>query len=84
MKSRFTKVAVLSAFILTSPLLIFAAGQPKLLRVTSPSETQNSAGSTRAVQQGKGSVMTRNHAPIPAVTSRSQTAPNRVDSALRK
>jgi hypothetical protein len=84
MKSRFSKVAVLSAFILTSPLLIFAAGQPKLLRVTSRSEMQNRAGATRAVPQGKGSGMTRNHAAIPAVTGRSQTAPNLDDSALRK
>jgi hypothetical protein len=83
MKSRCTKVAVLSAFVLTSPLLIFAAGQPKL-PVTSRSEMQNRAGATRAVQQGKGSGMTRNHATIPAVTGRSQAAPNLDDSALRK
>jgi hypothetical protein len=83
MKSRFTKVAVLSAFVLTSPLLIFAAGQPKL-HETSRSEMQKWAESTRAVQQGKGSGMTRNHAAVPAVTSRSQTALNPSDSALRK
>jgi len=83
MKPRCIKVAVLSAFVLTSPLLIFAAGQPKL-RLTSQSEMQNLAGATRAVQQGKGSGMTRNHAAIPAGASRSQAATNRSDSALRK
>jgi hypothetical protein len=83
MKSQCIKAAVLSAFVLTSPLLIFAAGQPKL-RETSQSDTQNLAGSIRAVQQGKGSGMTRNHAAIPAGARSLQAAPNRTDSALRK
>jgi hypothetical protein len=83
MRSRFIRVAVLSAFALTSPLLIFAAGQPKV-RMISQNELPRPDGATRAVQQGKGSGMSRNDVAIPASADRLQTAPNRADSAFRK
>jgi hypothetical protein len=83
MKSRSVKVAVLSAFVLTSPLLVFAAGQPKV-RPLGRSEVQQPDGVTRAVQQGKGAGMTRNRVAIPANSNRLQTAPNPDDTAFRK
>jgi hypothetical protein len=43
MKSQSSGVAVLSAFVLTSPLLTFGK-----------SDVQDLAGATRAVEQGKG------------------------------
>jgi hypothetical protein len=80
MKSRSIRVALLSAFVLTSPT--FAAGQPKL-RVPSKVETQDPAGSTRAVQQGKGAGMSRNRAAVPSPNAYALSS-NRGDSALRK
>jgi hypothetical protein len=59
MKSQFIRVAVLSALSLTSPVLIFAAGQPKLHSLDK-SETQDLSGATPAVQQGKGAGLSRN------------------------
>jgi hypothetical protein len=82
MKSRSIRVALLSAFVLTSPSLIFAGSQPKL-HMLSESEAQDLSGSSRAVQQGKGAGMSRNQAAIPANTDRSQTTAAR-DSAFRK
>ena len=79
MKSRFNRVAVLTALVLTSPLLSLAAGQPKVRPVTK-SETQDRADVTRAVQFGKGTGMTRNQG-VQANAYRSQTA---ADSATVK
>jgi hypothetical protein len=59
MKSRSMRVALLSAFVLTSPLLTFAGGQPAKVRMPSK-ETQNPAGVTQAVPQGKGTGISRN------------------------
>jgi hypothetical protein len=72
MKSRFSRVAVLTALVLTSPLLSLAAGQPKVHTV-SKSDTQDRADVTRAVQFGKGTGMTRNQG-VQANAYRSQTA----------
>jgi hypothetical protein len=59
MKSRSIRVAVLSALVLTSPLLMLAAGQPKLHRL-STNQMQDLSGTRHAVRPGKGSGMTRN------------------------
>jgi hypothetical protein len=80
MKSRFMKVAVLAAFVITSPLLVFAAGQPKV-RPFGRNEDRQLDGVTRAVRQGKGSGMSRNRAAVP---DQLQTAPNPGDTAFRK
>jgi hypothetical protein len=87
MKSRSFRVAALAAFILTSPLLIFAAGQPKL-HMLSKSEMQDLSGATRAVQQGKGTGMTRNTLTSqPVLPTHDESAAERLgpsDSAFRK
>ena len=87
MNSRSFRVAVLAAFVLTSPLLIFAAGQPKL-HMLSKSEMQDVSGATRSVQQGKGAGMTRNTlTKRPALPTRDESAGDRLvpsDSAFRK
>jgi hypothetical protein len=82
MKSRSIRVALLSAFVLTSPVLTFAAGQPKL-RVPSKSETQDLSGATRALQQGKGAGMSRIQVATPGPNADRLRA-NWGDSALRK
>jgi hypothetical protein len=95
MKSRFMRVAVLSALAVTSPALIFAAGQPKL-HMLSKSEMQDLSGATPAVQQGKGAGLSRNYAETGASEFHLATAKelpsaesaaarsSRADSALRK
>jgi hypothetical protein len=84
MKFRSFRVAVLSAFVLTSPLLSFAAGQPKL-HMPSKTDGQNVVGATPAVQQGKGSGTMRSQVAIPS-NSRPLGAPGarQNDSAYRK
>jgi len=83
MKFRSIRIAVLSACALTSPVLSFAAGQPKL-HVLSQSQAQDLPGATRPVQQGKGSGMTR-YQPSPRANDMSAPArSNRSDSAYRK
>ncbi len=64
MKSRFIRVAVLSALSLASPVLIFAAGQPKL-HMLSTSQMQDLSGATPAVHQGKGAGLSRNYTEVP-------------------
>jgi hypothetical protein len=71
MKSQL-RVAMLSALVLTSPLLSFAAGQ-HLIRVPSNEEMQDRSGITRAVQYGKGTGVTRNQE-VSANAFREQTA----------
>jgi hypothetical protein len=97
MQHRSTRVAVLSVLAMTSPVLIFAAGQPKL-RGLSQSEMQDLSGATQAVQQGKSSGRSRrNEVPIASdyhlATAKDLPAPgnepvdeglNRRDSAFRK
>ena len=60
MKYRSIRAAVLSALLLTSPALIFAAGQPKLHMLTK-SQMQDLSGATPAVKQGKGAGLSRNY-----------------------
>jgi hypothetical protein len=60
MKSPSIRAAVLSALLLTSPALIFAAGQPKLHMLTK-SQMQDLSGATPAVKQGKGGGLSRNY-----------------------
>jgi hypothetical protein len=87
MNSKSMRVAVLSAFVLTSPGLIFAASQPRV-RMASKSETQSAGDITRAVQQGKGSGLTRNDVALPAsdgrVTATGAAHVNHADSAFRR
>jgi hypothetical protein len=91
------KLALLPALVLTSALLAFAAGQPKL-HMLSKAEMQDLTGATRAVQQGKGGGMSRNQVALRGNAYRSQTAdesrtlkdgsvganPNGHDAAFRK
>jgi len=71
MKSRLNTAAVLTALVLTSPLLSFAGDQSARVRPAGSSEIGNDV--TRAVQQGKGAGMTRNQG-VRANAYRSQTA----------
>jgi hypothetical protein len=73
MKSQLIRVATLSALVLASSVLTFAAGQPKLHRYSKGQE-QDRTGITQAVQQGKGSGMTRNQPSLSANAYRVQTA----------
>ena len=57
---RASRVTLLSALVFASPILSFAGGQSPIARTPSKSEAQDRTGITRAVQQGKGSGMTRN------------------------
>ena len=97
MKSRSIRVALLSAFVLTSPVLTFAGGQPAKVRMFSAPETQNPADVSRTLQQGKSRGITRNQE-VRANAWRLQTAedgpalraesdathPNWSDTAFRK
>lgn len=67
------KLALLPALVVTSGLLAFAAGQPKL-HMLSKAEMQDLTGATRAVQQGKGGGMSRNQVSLRGNAYRSQTA----------
>ena len=96
MKSKSVRIALLSALMLTSPMLSFAAGQ-HLIRVPGKDEAQDRSGITQAVQYGKGTGMTRNEGvranafreqtPAESQVVKDQTKPghpNRSDKALRK
>jgi hypothetical protein len=87
MKSRFIRAAVLSALALTSPVLIFAAGQPKL-HMLSKSQMQDLSGAAPAVHQGKGAGLSRNSSAakeLPAFEDLSYAARlNHSDTAFRK
>jgi hypothetical protein len=97
MKSRSIRVALLSAFVLVSPLPTFAGGQ-HLVRMPRKGEIQDRADMTPAVQQGKGGGMSRSQVVLranayrlqteedrPALRNQSSTAgPNRGDTAFRK
>jgi len=72
MKSQSIKLAMVSVFVLASPLLTFAAGQPKV-RWVSKEEMRDRSVITRAIPQGKGSGMTRSEVVISANAYRSQT-----------
>jgi hypothetical protein len=72
MKSRFVRVALLSAVVLTSPLLTFAGSQPKIHKY-SKEEAQDRTGITRAIQQGKGTGMSLSDSTIQANAYREQT-----------
>jgi hypothetical protein len=73
MKLRSIRMAVLFSLVLASPSLTFAGNQSTGMRVPSKSEMQNREGVARAVQQGKGSGMTRSQG-VRANAYRSQTA----------
>jgi len=74
MKSQTMKLALVSVFVLASPLLTFAGGQPAKMRRFDKEELQDRTGIAQAVQQGKGSGMTRSDVAIRANAYRSQTA----------
>lgn len=79
--SRFVKFAAVSGFVLLSPVLTFAGGQPKVQRTQSKEEMQDRTGITRAIQQGKGAGMSLSNAALNANAYRSQTP---AESALLK
>jgi hypothetical protein len=59
---RITKIALVSAFALTAPMLSFAGSQYDKLQTADNAQTQdvnNANGGTQAVQQGKDSGLTR-------------------------
>ena len=59
MKSRFIRMTVVSAGLLAIPALTFAGGQPAKVRMPGKAEGQDRTGITRAVQQGKGTGVSR-------------------------
>jgi hypothetical protein len=59
---RIAKIALVSAFALTTPVLTFAEGQYDELQTATSAQTQdvnNANGQVQAVQQGKDSGLTR-------------------------
>ena len=93
MKSQMIKAALISAFVLASPMLSFAGGQPA--KMHKDDTTQDRTGTTRAVQQGKGSGLTRNEGvqadayraqtPAESQVAKEQSSPGRpVDTAFHK
>jgi hypothetical protein len=76
MKSQFVRMALLTAVVLTSPLLTFAGGQPKI-HPYSKEEAQDRTGITRAIQQGKGTGMSLSDSTIRANAYREQTTGQR-------
>jgi len=73
MKSGSVRLALCAVFALTSPLIVFAGGQPARVFMPSKADMQNVTGAARAIQQGKGSGMTRSQAanlPVPRVRKR--------------
>jgi hypothetical protein len=85
MTSRCIKVALLSAFVLTNPLLTFARGDSARIHVYSKSDMQNHTGATPAVNLGKGSGNFRYQKLVSASKARSSSArPNWGDCAFRK
>jgi hypothetical protein len=66
-------MALLSAVVLTSPLLTFAGGQPAKMHKYSKEDAQDRTGITRAIQQGKGSGMSLSDQTIRANAYREQT-----------
>jgi hypothetical protein len=93
MKNLSIKVALLSTFALTNPMFTFAGGQPK---VRMSGKGENPAEITRAVQQGKGTGMSRNQSVVHANAWRFQKTAEQIpiadasvrassgDSAFRK
>lgn len=72
MKSQFVRVALLSALVLTSPLLTFAGGQvAKEHNYTKDTTPDRTIG--RALQQGKGGGMSLSNRTIRANAYREQT-----------
>jgi hypothetical protein len=65
-------------------LFVFAGGQPAKVFTPSKAEMQDRAGVTRAVQQGKGSGMSRSQAAAPVSAPRTQTAVRLSDTAFTK
>ena len=84
MKSGFVTLAVSAVFALTSPIMVFAGGQPAKVFTPNKAEMQSRAGVTRALQQGKGSGISRSQAAIPASAPRTQTAVRLSDTAFTK
>jgi hypothetical protein len=84
MKSGFVRLAVSAVIALSSPLFVFAGGQPAKVFTPSKAEMQDRAGITRALQQGKGSGISRSQAPLPASAPRTQTAVRLSDTAFTK
>jgi hypothetical protein len=76
MKSRFVRAALLSAFVLVTPLLTLAGGQPKIWPL-SKEAAQDRTGITRSINQGKGAGMTLSQGVIRANAYREQTAEDR-------
>jgi hypothetical protein len=76
MKSQFVRVALLTAVVLTSPLLTFAGSQAKI-HPYSKTEAQDRTGITRAVQQGKGTGISLSDGAIRANAYREQTTEQR-------
>ena len=85
MKSVSVRLAASAIFALTSPIMVFAGGQPARVFTPNKAEMQNRAGITRALQQGKGSGISRSQAAVPASAPRTQTAAVRLsDTAFTK
>jgi hypothetical protein len=74
MKSKSIRLALVSAFVLASPLVTFAGGQPAKVRTLSKAEVQDRTGISRAIQQGKGAGVSRNEVVLRVNAERVQTA----------
>ena len=73
MKSKLIRVAALPALILASAAVTFAAG-PGRIFPRNAGELKDHSAITQAVQQGKGTMLTRNEKSFAANAYREQTA----------
>jgi hypothetical protein len=95
MKSLSTRIVLLSAFAIASPLITLAGGQPAKVHMPTQGEIRDRADIKLAVQAGKGTGVSRNQM-VRANAWRTQTLaeraadksvpvhPNWSDSAFRK
>jgi hypothetical protein len=72
MTSQTVKSAIVSAFVLATPALTFAGGQPKIHPI-SKEEMRDRTGITQGVQRGKDTGMIRSEVVVRANAYRSQT-----------
>ena len=94
MNTRSIRMTLLTAVVLTTPVLTFAGGQPAKGLVAYKQVTQDRTGIARAVQQGKGSGNSQSQAVIRANAYRAETVADRqpvrtqpatqADTAFRK
>ena len=79
MKTRFSRSVLYSVLVLATPLLAVAGGQPAKVYTPVRNEGHDRAGIMQAVQQGKGTGMSRNAAALRLNDSGSKAAKEKTE-----